>query len=76
MTWVEWYQAELEAVRQRPDGAVYARGLQRGFEGEPAVPEDEHQRLITDPDAGSTYREGLLEGMNLRVWSTWYGAPE
>ena len=76
MTWAEWYRSELEAARQRPDGAAYARGIQRGFEGTQAVSDDEHRRLTADRDSAVAYQDGLLEGMNLRYWSTWYGPPE
>jgi hypothetical protein len=66
----------LEAALQRPDGAAHARGLQRGFEGKQAVSEDEHRRLTADRDSAVAYRNGLLQGMNLRLLSTMYGPPE
>ena len=76
LTWAQWYQSELEAARQRPDGAAHARGLQRGFEGKQAVSEDEHRRLTAERDSAVAYHKGLLQGMNLRLWFTMYGPPQ
>ena len=77
VTWDDWYDDQLRAAQARPRGGVYAQGLRRGFEGPEAVPDPEHERLMEDGDwrTSSAYREGLLTGMNLKVWSTWFGPP-
>ncbi len=77
VTWDDWYDDQLRAAHARPKGRVYATGLRRGFEGAQAVPDQEHAHLMDDPDCQTSwaYREGLLTGMNLKVWSTWFGPP-
>jgi hypothetical protein len=77
VTWKEWYRSELQAARGRADGGAYAKGLQRGFEGPQVVADPEHDLLSQHPDLQTSlaYRDGLLEGMNLKVWAHWFGPP-